>query len=384
MKSPGRRPDRGGALFTRSKKNKAGPPDNPSETDQTSARNEQQEPQEPQESTGHPDEALPPLKQVEGGPDNPLEIGATGWKNTLKRSVKKFSLDRCTMAAGSLAYHWFFALFPAVVAAIGVISLIHLGQKPLDHLISGLGKALPGSAASVFTMAINQAQTKSTGALTTVILGVALAIWSSSGGMVALETALDVAYEVPKSAKFVKKRLKAFVLILCTVVFGGLSSVFIVEGAPVGSGLSNLIGWHGLGFTIVWTVVRWVLTVILVSLLFSCYYYVGPNREMPKGQWGSPGGVVGTIIFLAASLGFSFYVTEFGHSSYSKTYGSLAGVALLIFWLYLAGIAVLVGGEINAESERQAAAQAGHPGAEQSARTVEEGTSSPSANTASS
>jgi membrane protein len=321
---------------------------------------------------------------MEGGPDSPLDIQPVGWKNTFKRAGKKFSTDRCTMAAGSLAYHWFFALFPAVVAAIGVISLIRLGEGPLNHLINGLGQALPGGASEVFKTAIKQAGSKTTGALTTVILGVVLAIWSASGGMVALETALDVAYEVPKSAKFVKKRLKAFVLILCTVVFGGLSSVFIVEGAPVGSALSNLIGWHGLGFTIVWTIVRWVLTVILVSLLFSCYYYFGPNREMPSWQWVSPGGVVGTIIFLIASLGFSFYVTKFGHSSYSKTYGPFAGVALLIFWLYLAGIAVLVGGEINAESERQAAAQAGHPGAQQAAQTVEGGTASPSASTASS
>jgi membrane protein len=348
------------------RKQKADPPDQPSDRDQPA------------------DEAIPPINQLEDAPDTPLEIPPAGWKNTFQRAIKKFSLDRCTMAAGSLAYHWFFALFPALVAALGVISLIQLGQGPLDHLISGLGQALPAGAADVFQKAIQQAQTKSSGALTTVILGVALAIWSASGGMVALETALDVAYEVPKSAKFVKKRMKAFVLILCTVVFGGLSSVFIVEGAPLGNGLSNLIGWHGLGFTIVWTIVRWVLTIILVSLLFSCYYYFGPNREMPKWQWVSPGGVIGTIIFLAASLGFSFYVSKFGHSSYSKTYGSLAGVALLIFWLYLAGIAVLVGGEINAESERQAAAQAGHPAAQQSARTVEEGTASPSANTASS
>ena len=358
-------------------------PHEPQQAQQSRQAQQSQQRDEPQEASGQPDEALPPLSQVEGGPDNPLEIGPTGWKNTLKRSVKKFSLDRCTMAAGSLAYHWFFALFPAVVAAIGVISLVKLDQAQLEHLINGLGQALPGGASEVFKTAITQAGKKSSGAQTTVILGIVLAIWSASGGMVALETALDVAYEVPKSAKFIKKRLKSFVLILCTVVFGGLSSIFIVEGAPLGHSLSNLIGIHGIGFTIVWTVVRWVLTIILVSLLFSCYYYFGPNREIPSWKWVSPGGVVGTIIFLAASLGFSFYVTEFGNSSYSKTYGSLAGVALLIFWLYLAGIAVLLGGEINAESERQAAAEAGHPGAQQSARSVEEGSAQPSANTAS-
>ena len=368
-------------MFSRTKKKETAAADNTATADDTvPAQRDAQDNPSDETSSG---EAIPPIRNMEGGPDNPLEIGPTGWKNTLKRSIKKFSLDRCTMAAGSLAYHWFFALFPAVVAAIGVISLVKLDQSQLEHLINGLGQALPGGASEVFKTAITQAGKKSSGALPTVILGIVLAIWSASGGMVALETALDVAYEVPKSAKFIKKRLKSFVLILCTVVFGGLASIFIVEGAPLGHSLSNLIGFHGIGFTIIWTVVRWVLTIILVSLLFSCYYYFGPNREIPSWKWVSPGGVVGTIIFLVASLAFSFYVTKFGNTSYSKTYGSLAGVALLIFWLYLAGIAVLLGGEINAESERQAAAEAGHPGAQQSARSVEEGSAQPSANTAS-
>ncbi len=368
-------------MFSRSKKKEAAAADNTATADNSvpAQRDAQDNPSDETQNG----EAIPPVDQMEGGPDNPLDIGPTGWKNTLKRSMKKFSLDRCTMAAGSLAYHWFFAMFPAVVAAIGVISLIHLGEGPLKHLVSGVGQALPGGASGVFTTALQQANSKTSGALATVILGIALAIWSSSGGMVALETALDVAYEVPKSAKFVKKRLKAFVLILCTVVLGGLASIFIVEGAPVGSALSSLIGFHGIGFTIVWTIVRWVLTIILVSLLFSCYYYFGPNREMPSWKWVSPGGVVGTVIFLLASLAFSFYVTKFGSSSYSKTYGPFAGVALLIFWLYLTGIAVLLGGEINAESERQAAAEAGHPGAQQAAANIEQGNASPSANTAS-
>ena len=119
------------------------------------------------------------------------------------------------------------------------------------------------------------------------------------------------------------------------------------------------------------------------AILKAAQSVFGPNREIPSWKWVSPGGVVGTVIFLLASLAFSFYVTEFGNSSYSKTYGSLAGVALLIFWLYLAGIAVMLGGEINAESERQAAAEAGHPGARAAARDIEQGTASPSANTAS-
>lgn len=329
-------------------------------------------------------ETIPPQREMSGGPSSPLEIPPAGWRNTLKRAIKKFGQDRCSMAAGSLAYHWFFALFPALVALLGVVSLAHLGVSQVDRLVNGLDKALPAGASGVFDQAVRSATSKSSqGSLTTLIIGVVLAVWSASGGMAALETALDIAYEVPRSAKFVPKRIRAFILMVFTVLLGGAASVFIVEGAPLGNAIESHMPVHGTAFVVVWTIVRWVLTVILISLLFSCYYYFGPNRESPRWQWVSPGGLVGTIIFLAASLGFSFYISAFGHSSYSKTYGALAGVIILIFWLYLAGIAILLGGEINAETERQAAAQAGHPAARQSAEEVERSPATQPANSGS-
>jgi membrane protein len=299
--------------------------------------------------------AIPPQTADSGAPDALPEITKLGRGKTLKRILKKFKFDRASMTAGSLAYHWFLALFPALIAALGVIALIHIGSGTLTRLITGLKVALPGSAQRVFIDAVSHASSQSqskSSSVVVLIISIVVALWSAIGGMVALQSGLDVAYEVPEDRKFVGARVMAVVLMLATVILGGIGAALIVFGSSIGHGIEGHLGLSHTAFAVVWNVIRWAGTIIVMSVLFSFYYFFGPNRKAPRWQWISVGGLVGTIIFLVASLGFSFYVAKAG--SYTNTYGALAGVVILMLWFYLTGIAIMLGGEINAELERQA------------------------------
>lgn len=291
------------------------------------------------------------------------------WRVNLKNTAQKLIRDRVSLSAGSLAYHWFLALFPAVIAVLGILSLVRVNPHDLASLTHAIERALPSGVAGVFTSAVTAATTRDSSSVLAVVIGIAVAIWSASGGMSALQQSLDVAYEVPVDRKFFARRVHALPLMVATLVLGGSGAVLVVLGAPIGAGIDGHLPVHGIAFTVIWTIVRWVLTLLVVSLLFSLFYYIGPNHQAPQWQWMSAGGSLATVVFLLASLAFSFYVTKFG--SYGKTYGTFAGVAILIFWLYLTGLAVLVGGELNAELERQAAAEGTDPTEQNRAEKIE-------------
>jgi membrane protein len=270
----------------------------------------------------------------------------------LENVAAKVVRDRVSLSAGSLAYHWFLALFPAVVALLGFLALFHTGSHDVAQVTHAVEKALPAGVGTVFSSAVESATRRQDGSVVAVIVGIVVAIWSASGGMSALQQALDIAYEVPVDRKFFARRIYAIPLMAATLVLGGTGAALVVLGASIGSAIEGHVPVHGLAFLVTWTIVRWAVTLVVISGLFGVFYSIGPNREKQKWEWASVGGTFATLVFLLASLAFSFYVTKFG--SYGRTYGTFAGVAILIFWLYLTALAVLVGGEINAEIERLA------------------------------
>ena len=308
-----------------------------------------------------PEHPIPPRTGGTGEPDSPLDLSAPDWKESLRRAVKEFKADKGTLISAGMAFYWFLAVFPGLLAAIGIMGLLALADTATSDIAKAIRTTLPGDAAEVLVNSVTKAGRQSNGSsVVATVLGIGLALWSASAGMVAMQVGLDVAYDVEEERKFVKKRVTALILVGVTLLLGGVATALIVFGQPIGESLSTHLPFGESAFVVGWTVARWALGIVALTVLFASFYYLGPNRDSPKWSWISPGGVVGVLIWLAASLGFSFYVSSF--SSYAETYGSLTGVVVLILWLYLTALAVVVGGEFNAELERQGALVSGDIG----------------------
>lgn len=289
---------------------------------------------------GAPINPIPTKTEDTGGPDSPLDLTARDYKATARRVFKEFTQDRVTLIAAGMAFYWFLAIFPALIAAVGFIHLAGLGPQVLDSINQSIGTTIPGGAGELLTTAIETATAASRGtSLVAAAIGILLALYSATAGMVALQEGLDVAYDVPQSRKFFKKRAVALLLVVATGVMGGLSGpLFAADG-------------------VIWSVLGWLVLIVSVITLLAIFYYVGPNRDQPNWKWVSPGGLLGAFIFLLTSGAFSVYVGNF--AKYGETYGPLASVVILLFWLYLTGIAIMLGGEVNAELERQTAMREG-------------------------
>jgi membrane protein len=272
-----------------------------------------------------------------------------GWERIIRLSLTRMKSDRVTMAAGAFAYRWFLSIFPLIIALLGVASLVTIPPRIITNLIHGVTVALPSGAAQVLTQSIANAELHSGASLATTVVASVVALWSSTSGMVVVEEGLDMAYGLPIDRSFVAKRLLALPLLASAVVLGGAASALAVFGSQLGRLLQDVVPVHGIAFGAAWTALRWVMALALMNLLLSVFYYLAPNRRRPHWRWSSIGTVFATLMWALVSLGFSLYTSRFG--SYGATYGAFAGVAILIFWLYLSGLAILMGAEVDAVLE---------------------------------
>ncbi len=283
------------------------------------------------------------------GSDRLRTLDVRAWPTLLHKVLTEAIEDRVTTSAASLAFHGFLAIFPALVAAVGLVGLVGLSASELRSLVHGIDVLLPVQMSQTIDEALRN-PTKGAGGGVEVVAGLAVTLWSGVEAMAALQVGLDVAFEVRSDRGFVRRRLVALPLLVLTVLLGGAASGLLVLGDPIRALLPSSVALARSTFDAAWAVVRWAGAMALIILLLSVYYSFGPNRRKSRLRWVSPGAVVAALGWLGASAAFSFYLDHFGHES--RTYGTFAGVAALLLWLYLTGLVVMLGAELDCELGR--------------------------------
>jgi membrane protein len=301
----------------------------------------------------------------------------------LRGAIACSAKDRITASAAGLAFHWFLAVATALVAAVGIIGLVGLSPTVLEHLVKDVEVLIPVQLADTVDQALRTPGARA-GGWAAAVIGSAGALWSAVESMAALQVGLDIANEVASDPGFVRRRLRAVPFAAVTAVLGGAAFALLVLGDPIRSLLPTSFPLARSAFGALFDVIRWAGALVLVVALLTIYYRFGPNRPPPH-RWLSAGALSAAVMWLAASAAFSFYLSRFGHES--RTYGALAGVAVLLLWLYLAGVAVLFGAELDRQAGAAAAERAQAAGSTEpssASRTGREGStasSSPSAST---
>jgi membrane protein len=295
-------------------------------------------------------------ENANGSPDGPTELPKESWFAVLKRTFREFKDDNLTDWAAALTYYGVMALFPMLLVLVSLLGL--MGQNTTQTLIDNLGQVAPGAAKDIFTDAIKNLQANQGAAGVMAIVGLVLALWSASGYVAAFMRASNSIYEVEEGRPIWKTAPVRLGTTLVLVILLVICAVAVVFTGPLAQTVGDVIGLGGT-FLDVWAIAKWPVLLVIVSFMFALLYWASPNAKQPGFRWISPGGVVGVLLWVAASAAFAFYVANFG--SYNKTYGALAGVIIFLVWLWISNVAVLLGAEFNAELERGRRIQEGHP-----------------------
>jgi len=268
----------------------------------------------------------------------------------------------CSRYAAALAYYFLFSLFPFLIFLTALLAYLPVGDW-FEQVVALLSRFMPGAALELVRDYLSDLLSQQRSGLLS--FGILIALWAASNGMLAISDALNHAYGVDEGRPFWKVRGLAILLTLGLTIFLIASIVLLIFGPQLGAYVAN---WVGLGvvFEMVWNILRWPVILILVTIAIAAIYYFAPDVEQ-QWKWLAPGSLFAVTLWTILSLGFSYYVNNFG--SYDKTYGSIGAIIVMLTWMYASGFVVLVGGEINAEIEH-ASADGKNPGEKQASDSV--------------
>ncbi|MGH1573602.1 YihY/virulence factor BrkB family protein [Methylobacterium sp. P31] len=277
----------------------------------------------------------------------PTEIPAKGWKDIALRTYHDIGENRLSLIAAGVTFFTLLAIFPAVAALVSCYGLVADASTINDQLASLQG-ILPQGAIEIIGDQVKRLNENGNTTLgLSLLISVALSVWSANGGVKHVFDALNIVYNEREKRNFL-------VLNLVSLAFTAGALLFLVLALAAIVVLPVVLNYVGLGTGAWWlTWLRWPALLLAVLLGLALLYRYGPSRDAPRWRWVTPGGALAAVLWLVASALFSWYVAHFG--SYNKTYGSLGAAIGFMTWIWLSTMIVLAGAQVNAEMEHQTA-----------------------------
>jgi membrane protein len=285
----------------------------------------------------------------------------SGLGSTLKRTLTEFQEDNLSDWAAALTYYGLLSLFPALIAMVSLIGIFGDPQTTTTKLTEIITEIGPSSGAETFEGPIKSIVENQSAAGFAFVVGLAIALWSASGYVGAFTRASNIIYETPEGRPFWKLRPLQIVVTLAMIIMMALLAVGLVLTGPVVEAVANPIGLSSTAVD-VWNIAKWPVMAAIFILMVNLLYYTTPNVKLRGFKWVTPGSILSIVVWAIASALFAFYVANF--SSYDKTYGTLAGLVVLLLWFWITNLAILFGHQMNAERERSAEIEEGLPRAE--------------------
>jgi membrane protein len=271
------------------------------------------------------------------------------WREFGRRFVKEFQEDTVTDCAAQLSYYFLFSLFPILFCLVTLMAYLPFAPGAVESMMERIAPLVPGQAMELVAQHLNSLVNQPRPKLLTV--GLLVALWSASRGVDALRKALNLAYDVPESRPFWKTQALAMLMTLVGTLLIPLSFTVFLLGGKGGAWIAGRMQLVD-EFHLVWSWLRWPFTASLVMLMLALCYYVLPDVKQ-RFKYITPGSLIGTVLWLTSTWGFTWYVEHFG--KYNVTYGSIGGVVVLLLWLYITGMIFILGGELNAILEHASA-----------------------------
>ncbi|WP_069386698.1 YihY/virulence factor BrkB family protein [Cellulosimicrobium cellulans] len=289
-------------------------------------------------------------------PDTPADLRKQSWTYSLRTTVRQFMRDNCLDLAAALTYYAVLAAAPALLALVSVLGLVGSGGQAVERVITTLEGVVPEDVLSIVRPLVENAAQGGGRAGLALVLGVALALWSASGYVGAFGRAMNRIYEIDEGRPIWKLRPVMLLVTLVTVIMAALIVAALVLSGSLARAVGDAVGLGPTAVT-VWNIAKWPVVLLLVVVIVAILYHVTPNVRQPKFKWISVGAVVAIVVWVIASAGFGFYVANF--SNYDATYGTLAGIIVMLLWLWITNLALLFGAELDAELERGRQLQGG-------------------------